>query len=305
MDTSEHLRDPALPNVPPFPFPASCSPVEPKHLAGDFCSQLGISKLSEGTPSDKDAPLQTRTLHINNSHFDGVVQCCYLDESCASERLGPLGFRARKSVVDFMTYWTVEHEVPADCCSPVSPGACAAGVRPGLVLSAVDGQDCLISTQASKMLSELVLPSKVELLELRSLLRLEFDEWPFGFGKMVVEQRSIGQKDLSPAVDISEVDGGRGQVAACLLVRADGLPRSKGAIPGSVVVAVNGVRKPTSQEIQSKAQRLLPQDRKTVEVLLSRPLPLPARASELNRCALTVRQTASGPSGRMLRPQLV
>merc|ERR1712100_214025 len=135
--------------------------------------------------------------------------------------------------------------------------------------------------------------------ELQCSKTIVFDEWPFGFGKMSAEQRRVSKKDLSPSGYLDEAGAQGEEWQACLLAKADGAPRRKGALPGSVVCAINGAQHPTAEEIQAKADRLSPQSEK-VEVLLMRPLPLPARAQGLNKYALTTRQSGTGaPSGRM------
>eukprot|EP00933_Yihiella_yeosuensis_P040900 TRINITY_DN35307_c1_g1_i1.p1 TRINITY_DN35307_c1_g1~~TRINITY_DN35307_c1_g1_i1.p1 ORF type:complete len:283 (+),score=46.05 TRINITY_DN35307_c1_g1_i1:37-849(+) len=253
----------------------------------------------EDTASTCSSETSTRELRFGWSIYEGVVRNCCLNESSSglSSSFGKVGFRLRKSLPgDSRCYWTIEHE-HVDGKLPISDYAWSQGIRPGLVLSALSGKDCLNSPLAPQFLEELELPAVVELLELQPLIVLKLDTWPFAFGKLSVEQQKIRRKDLFLAAQ-----GDEGEDDACVVIRADGKPRSEGAVSGSVVRAVNGVFRPSESEIRSKSAHLCP-DVALHEVILERPLPLPARDEKFNPAAYHTRQTGN-VSGRMLRPNL-
>merc|ERR1712039_92097 len=85
----------------------------------------------------------------------------------------------------------------------------------------------------------------------------------------------------------------------CVVSRAAGKPLRAGVLHGSVVISVNGACDPTVSEIETKDERLSPAIL-PVQLVLERPLPLPAKEEKLNPTAFLTRQSACGPSGRML-----
>mmetsp|Transcript_26414 Transcript_26414/g.47637 ORF Transcript_26414/g.47637 Transcript_26414/m.47637 type:complete len:252 (+) Transcript_26414:24-779(+) len=226
--------------------------------------------------SDTVQTFVQRSLKIGECTFHCVPRTYYIDKSDAGvTEAKPCGFYLKKSVVDFRTWWAVEEGVSAQ--------AWELGIRPGMVLASIAGNDCLRHPNAQELLVS-SLPTSLELLEIQPTVSLAFESWPFGFGKMAVQQRKDAKEER------------------CVISNVDGCFIRKGVLQGSSVQAINDAFKPTAAEIQSRAERLSPHG--SIEILLERPLPLPAREA-LNPAAFMERMVRPGAvSGRMLRPNL-